>query len=246
MEGVGPVVLLMDHSALPSQLRGDDPSWLSDSEQARFHRIGSSVRRLEYLTARFAMRRLLSFICEGTSWQDWSLSYRENSSPAVLRMPAAYKASTLHLSLSHSAGLIAVAVSSTEIGIDIEVQRKRRPVCELIDIVGSEEEVRRLQALMDDAKTCEFYRLWTLKEAYFKRRQTGIDWMLIKSLQTGRVTQKNGENPNAAVWEGVYKAWPYTVAISTSTLSVPPTIYCNGGLQSPESSGWWRVALLSG
>nr|WP_254722353.1 4'-phosphopantetheinyl transferase superfamily protein [Gilvimarinus xylanilyticus] len=60
------------------------------------------------------------------------------------------------------------------VGVDIEQPQKQRPLLKIAQQFFHPEEVSLLQSL--PAGQCEqaFYRLWTLKEAFFKARGTGI------------------------------------------------------------------------
>lgn len=75
-----------------------------------------------------------------------------------------------YISISHSDDLVAVAISKNQIGIDIEKLKDRdlkicRKVCTQKEIL-----------LMENSSnpTKEFYKIWTAKEAYFKKVGTGI------------------------------------------------------------------------
>ena len=84
----------------------------------------------------------------------------------------------LHISIAHSDGKIACAVSRCPVGIDIERIRpiKRR----LLHHVCVEEEIGyvlgdRTEELCEDREVLlRFFEIWTAKEAYFKKQGTGI------------------------------------------------------------------------
>ena len=76
----------------------------------------------------------------------------------------------VHFNLSHSGDLVVCAVSTDEIGVDIE---KIRPVKEqTINKVCCFKELKYLDNSTD--KTSEFIRIWTAKEAYVKRFGEGL------------------------------------------------------------------------
>lgn len=83
----------------------------------------------------------------------------------------------IHFSLSHSEHWSLLAVSRAEfIGVDIEVVTATSAK-NLISIAKNyyhPQELARLQALAGIAQNDYFYRLWTLKEAFFKAIGTGI------------------------------------------------------------------------
>lgn len=77
----------------------------------------------------------------------------------------------IHFNISHSGGWAAVALNSSPIGIDIEVlkpvdQRLRTRIC-------TEDDLDFLQNCEDD-ETTALLKIWTAKEAYFKKTGTGI------------------------------------------------------------------------
>lgn len=83
----------------------------------------------------------------------------------------------LYVSISHSDELVACAISSESVGIDIERIRPTRR--NLFQKVCVDEELAYVQpgpeALCTDPESLRrFFEIWTAKEAYFKKRGTGI------------------------------------------------------------------------
>ncbi|MBQ6204635.1 MAG: 4'-phosphopantetheinyl transferase superfamily protein [Prevotella sp.] len=78
----------------------------------------------------------------------------------------------LHFSLSHSGHYVACALSSAEVGIDIQHRVKVNEG--VVRRVCSEEEIDWLDALDKDDRGAGFLRLWTLKESWFKAVGTGL------------------------------------------------------------------------
>ncbi len=82
---------------------------------------------------------------------------------------------------SHSGGHLLVALGEqARLGVDLERQRPRRQMREVIARFFHPEEIRWLQAL--DASTCEhwFFRVWCAKEALLKAHGHGISFGLHK------------------------------------------------------------------
>lgn len=78
----------------------------------------------------------------------------------------------LFFSLSHS-GLYAVCVFyHQEVGIDI--QQQRSVSAELMQYVCAPKEWARLQALPEQERTRQFFRIWTMKESYLKYLGCGL------------------------------------------------------------------------
>jgi 4'-phosphopantetheinyl transferase len=81
----------------------------------------------------------------------------------------------IHFSLSHSGHWALLAVSKVElIGVDIEAVASTRDLTGIAESYYHPHEFAHLQTLAGDAQQNYFYRLWTLKEAFFKATGTGI------------------------------------------------------------------------
>ncbi|RLA52693.1 MAG: hypothetical protein DRR42_06965, partial [Gammaproteobacteria bacterium] len=135
--------------------------WLSVSEGKRLKRTGSINKRREFLLSRALMRHALSqkFKCPES---EWKFIETLNSMPEIANLPK-----NIHLSLTHSHGVICFAISSCPVGIDIESKNKRRDFLGLAETVMSEKEVQHLS--QDNRMATEaFYRIWCVKEAFYK------------------------------------------------------------------------------
>lgn len=148
------------------------PQWLTAFEQATVAGF-SGLRRREYLCSRWLIRQALA----GTSGAAGGECRPIDGRPVCSEHPPGW-----HLSLSHSHGLSACAVSATPgLGLDIE-PRNRHPHWQKV--------VRRWftpdeQAWLLAANRCEdFLKVWTLKEAWLKATGRGI----AGNLQTLEVT----------------------------------------------------------
>ena len=82
------------------------------------------------------------------------------------------KDSNLYFSLSHSNGVIALAVSKEEIGIDIELIKDVKDNLALK--VMNEAEYNIYKGLSKNDKISYFYEVWTSKEAYVKKLGTTL------------------------------------------------------------------------
>lgn len=135
--------------------------WLSRmavSEQQRYQTINRDARRREWLTGR-------ALACEAlasTLGHVEAAALRSNPGGGLV-----YKAAPLHLSLSHSHGLVTLALAPVPVGVDLERVQPRGLVKRVAEIFTAAETAcitrahgqRRLEL---------FYRHWTLKEAYCK------------------------------------------------------------------------------
>jgi len=140
---------------------------LSPTEQGRLARISSAKRRAEFLAGRLLLRRLLAATLGGEA-RDWSLTAAEDGPPLV---PAD---AGVCLALSHSGGWVAGAVSTSPAGLDLETPGRARDVLALAANVCTPGEQARLCALQGAARDAAFREMWTLKEAWLKRRGDGV------------------------------------------------------------------------
>lgn len=104
------------------------------------------------------------------------------------RGAARYDGDAVHLSLSHSGNLLAAALATCAVGVDVEWPRPRACVRQAQRLFTSAES-RYLQALKPADHEAGFYALWTLKEALAKAASIGM-WEALRGtefdLPTGR------------------------------------------------------------
>lgn len=104
-------------------------------------------------------RKAISDFC-GISPEKITFGYTEKGKPYAKVLP-------VHFSISHSGNIAVCAVSSHEIGIDIEKIRDINPrICEKF---ATEKEIEYINN-SDNG----LFKIWTLKEAYFKCIGTGL------------------------------------------------------------------------
>lgn len=197
--------------------QGSAAAWMSDSEQARHARIAHAARQQEFVAGRIALRALLARHVPGTHWRDWQLEAPENMPPrirpCVATNPQLAAIEPLRLSVSHSGGLLAVALADQPVGVDLEASQKPRMLDGLIDIVCTPREKSRIAQLPPSLRQAAFDAIWTLKEAWFKRETTGIDLGMITCLET--VTDLPASLQHNS-WQAVGQR--YTLALCVSTL----------------------------
>jgi len=148
--------------------------WLTPTEQARLQSLGTAARRDTFLAGRWLARRAV---------QRWlgvgrlpALDVADSGACRVAGMGDVY------ISISHSAGAVACAVSSVPVGVDVESLARPRNHLALAEMVHSPAQREQLVALATDARTPAFLQLWTLKEAWLKARERGLDFALMRSL----------------------------------------------------------------
>lgn len=97
------------------------------------------------------------------------LGKQDSGKPFLINKP------NLHFNLSHSGDWLALLTSDCgPVGVDLEAPQKVRNFKQIAQHFFAPEEIEHLAPLEGQLLTSEFYRLWTLKEAFFKARGTGI------------------------------------------------------------------------
>ncbi|HSI46677.1 MAG TPA: 4'-phosphopantetheinyl transferase superfamily protein [Ideonella sp.] len=155
---------------LPSAL-----AWLTPSEHQRWQGFGLPPRRQVYLAGRWQLRCELAMLLGG----------EPEAQPVDLAASGAttLPGTGLHANLSHSGGWLAVAIGDAPVGVDIEQLNPRRDVLGLAQMVCSPAQVALLQAQPDTLlRMHQFYRWWTLKEAWLKHRGLGLQFPTLQSL----------------------------------------------------------------
>jgi len=140
---------------------------LADAEQARADRFLCTRTAATYRAAHTLKRRVLSHYRPDVDPASWCFATNAWGKPAAIA-PAAGPA----FNLSHSGDCIAIAVSDTEIGIDIERLRPMHHADDVARHVFHPEELRWLARQPDALRA--FLRLWTLKESLLKAVGTGF------------------------------------------------------------------------
>lgn len=140
-------------------------SFLSDAEREYLERQRGKRYR-EYLLSRALLRHALSLtLSRQVPPSYWQIRYDTQAAP-VIEGP---KAHDWHCSLSHSAGRVAIALSNQGgCGVDIEIHRFRRNRPQLADSFFTVGERALLDRTPESERETVFYRLWTLKEAWYK------------------------------------------------------------------------------
>ncbi len=151
---------------------------LNPKELQRYRGITSAGKRVEFLSSRLLLRKILDYYLPEKAASVHSVTdsfgrpfwYIEQQ-----KLP-------LYFSLSHTKGIIACAIAAIpEIGCDIELIRPRRYESELAEKVLGKKEMRHYQK--QKSKNCArrfFYRCWTLKEAFLKAQGVGIRESLLE------------------------------------------------------------------
>lgn len=124
-------------------------------------------------------------------------TYGENGKPFLKD----YK--EVRFSISHSGKYVMAAFSNREIGIDVQKHRENR--FHMADRFFSQEDKALLERLGAENLNKNFYRIWTIKEAYMKLTgegmRQGLDTTIVEpageGFHFGRIRRKDGKTENA-------------------------------------------------
>lgn len=145
---------------------------LNGQEQARYERFVFEQDRQRFLLTRAGLRTLLSHYVPAIAPEDWEFVSNAHGKPRISNPGLTDR---LFFSISHTPGLIAVAVSrQEEIGLDVENMQLPRRTVAVADRFFAGTEVEALLKLPVTEQDSRFFDLWTLKEAYIKARGLGL------------------------------------------------------------------------
>jgi 4'-phosphopantetheinyl transferase len=152
-------------------------SSLTSAEHVRAAKFHFERDRQHFIGARGILRRLLSAALEIPA-HEVVFQYGPHGKPAILALDGDER--TLRFNISHAHGWAMFAlVWGREVGIDLEaavhLTDKGKTLSELAARILSPRELEIWRALPDDgARTTNFLRAWTRKEAYIKGTGEGL------------------------------------------------------------------------
>ena len=166
------VWLTTPESAVDPDLLATYAQWMNPEERARQARFLFDRHRHQFLVARALVRSTLSRYA-AVDRRDWRFTNNQWGRPDI---DPGHGLGDLHFNLSHTDGLIAVAVarSGPELGVDVEDTWRRSHTDQIADHFFAPAEVAALRALPAERQHSRFFELWTLKEAYIKARGMGL------------------------------------------------------------------------
>jgi 4'-phosphopantetheinyl transferase len=144
---------------------------MSSDEHARWQRFVVAKPRLQHLVARALLRTTLSRYADVAPSQ-WRFGSNGYGRPHIA---APALASGLQFNISHTDGLVALAVANgVEIGVDVENVTRKLDISQLAPSVFAPAELAALNRTAELDGAQEFFSFWTLKEAYIKARGMGL------------------------------------------------------------------------
>jgi 4'-phosphopantetheinyl transferase len=145
---------------------------MSSDEQERAQKFARG--RDEYIASRWLLRTCLARY-GAQSAQQLQFQRTDKGKPYLMH-------GDVHFSLTHSGHWVLLAVGKVAvIGVDIEAAKPARDLIGIATHYYHPQELAHLQTLAGTRQHHYFYRLWTLKEAFFKALGTGISAGLEKA-----------------------------------------------------------------
>lgn len=162
--------------ANPAQTLSND-TILDATEQQRARRFIYDKDRQLFVTAHAFLRETLSQYAP-IAPADWTFQTNDYGKPAISN--PGYE--NLQFNLSHTQGLVAVAVTQHKtVGVDVEQSTRNVDLPSLSRHVFASSEVDDVLSTDDAAiQRKKFFTYWTLKEAYIKARGKGLSIPLKK------------------------------------------------------------------
>ncbi len=150
---------------------------LSDAERARAERFHFARDRRDYTAAHALVRRRLAAL-DGRLPATLPFGTGAHGKPYLLAADGT--ASPWAFSLSHADGMVACAIASRAVGVDVERLDRAVDVDALATHVCSAAEIERLDRLEPARRREHFIALWTLKEALLKATGVGVSFPMEK------------------------------------------------------------------
>jgi len=145
---------------------------LSEKEKSQYDQFSVPHVRLEYLITRAMVRSVLSRYITNFPIADITFSKNKYGKPFISDN---ILAKNLSFNISHTKNISVIAITAgTDIGIDIEKNRKNFDFLEIAKNSFSMSEFNSLKNLNSYKQGTRFFEIWTLKEAYIKARGKGL------------------------------------------------------------------------
>ncbi|RFC65082.1 4'-phosphopantetheinyl transferase [Fulvimarina endophytica] len=161
---------------VPPETRQAYVGLLDPAEASRHDRFKVEGARLEFLVGRALLRLRLTACRPEIAPTDWRFTSNAYGRPAIDWPSTGAEASPLFFNLSHTRGLVALAVAACEdIGVDVETIARGAPDADVARRYFTATEADWIDDAQElSERTERFFALWTLKEAYIKARGMGL------------------------------------------------------------------------
>ncbi len=155
-------------------------SGFSEEKQKDFFTFLDKEKKSEYLSSSNENRKKSILLSQGFAKEKIAEEFSLDKKDIIFSVTPAGKPyckshRKIYFSLSHSGDFLALAISSGDVGIDIEKIREAKE--SLVNRVCCENEKKKI--FSDKNPDKKFTEIWTRKEAYLKALGTGIDRELV-------------------------------------------------------------------
>ncbi|MCG9793499.1 4'-phosphopantetheinyl transferase family protein [Flavobacterium algicola] len=155
-------IFLPQFTALKTELG----RFLNTSETDRANRFHNKMDSDRFTIYRSILKMILASYTN-TSAHNIVFEYGANKKPYLANHPK------IHFNISHAEDFAVIAVSSKEIGIDVEYLDKQFDYIDLIPDIFTNDAANSITTTHNQKE--QFYKLWTRKEAFVKAIGKGID-----------------------------------------------------------------------
>lgn len=184
---------------------------LSPEERARMQRFYFDRDRHAFLVAHCLARLALTWCAPTIPPSKWVFELNPHGRPEIISPKTGLG---LRFNISHTYGLIACLVTTAiDCGIDVEVTDRATDLAGLGRSVFAPSEFMSMSTLPADERPGQFFRYWTLKEAYAKARGLGMllpfnRYSFELCMHGIQISIDPTLNDNGADWQ--FEQWPAT------------------------------------
>ncbi|MBD2859686.1 4'-phosphopantetheinyl transferase superfamily protein [Spongiibacter sp. KMU-158] len=177
---------------------------LSSEEQAQSDQLLNPLQHRDFILNRAMLRSVLAVYGDFTpqtvdfSVNQFGKPQLGDSSARALREAAGHD---LHFNTAYSAGISICAVARDDVGVDIESHPDSAGMLAAADDYLSKAELQALRAQPEAGQLAQFFRYWTLKEAWLKARGEGLSVSLQDFSMLLDGEQIGFDGPDKDLWQ---------------------------------------------
>ncbi len=153
------IVSAIDVTKISDEILKNHFFLMDDKRKTETHALPSDIKKRQKIAADMLCRQMIADKC-GISSENIAFGKTESGKPYAIN-------ADIYFSISHSSDMVVCAISEKEIGIDIEKIRKIR--FRTAEKFATESEIAYIRNVEN-----RFFEIWTLKEAFFKCKGTGL------------------------------------------------------------------------
>ncbi len=231
----------LDHEAL-----AEAGQLLSQEERIQRDRFRFHEDQRDYAVAHSLLRQSLSTYGSGLHPSGWHFEKDTFGKPHIVGSDS--EPSAMEFSLSHTRGLVACAISSARVGIDVERVRQNFDYEDIAQSNFSHQEIKALEQLPPHARNARVLELWTLKEAFLKAIGRGLsvrlDSMWFELLPSGAIRFHSTSDVDTTSWKFAlftahHEVW---MAVAVESRTLPRVLLQGSEMPSLQNAG--KSALM--